>query len=57
MPYTKKQTRYLLSDLSPLTEDQQEKIKGELRANPSLSKKPAVAPVKKMVPPLKRNAG
>ena len=36
MPWTEKQTRYLLSKVSPLTPNQKNKMKGELHADPSL---------------------
>lgn len=37
MPWTPKQTRYLLSSGSPLTGAQKTKMKGELHADPSLA--------------------
>jgi hypothetical protein len=37
MPWTPKQTRYLLSKVSPLSEDQKSKMKSELHANPRLA--------------------
>ena len=36
MPYTRKQVRYLLSKVSPLSENQQAKVKSELHANPAM---------------------
>lgn len=39
MPWTPKQTRYLLSRVSPLTPQQKDKMKGELHADPSLAHK------------------
>lgn len=36
MPWTRKQVRYLLSKGSPLTDQQQTKMKGELHANPAM---------------------
>jgi hypothetical protein len=36
MPWTRRQVRKLLSRGSPLTEAQQEKMKGELHADPAL---------------------
>ena len=39
MPWTPKQTRYLLSSGSPLTPEQKTKMKGELHANPKLAHK------------------
>ena len=36
MPYTRKQVRYLLSKVSPLTGSQQAKVKQELHANPKV---------------------
>jgi len=38
LPYTPKQTRYLLSTGSPLTKLQKFKMVGELHADPSLGK-------------------
>ena len=37
MPWTPRQTRYLLSKVSPLTGAQKTKMKGELHANPALA--------------------
>jgi hypothetical protein len=37
MPWTPRQTRYLLSSGSPLAAVQKEKMKGELHANPRLA--------------------
>ncbi len=37
MPWTPRQTRYLLSKGSPLTGGQREKMLGELHDNPSLA--------------------
>jgi hypothetical protein len=37
MPWTPRQTRYLLSSGSPLSAVQKEKMKGELHANPRLA--------------------
>ena len=39
MPWTPKQTRYLLSDVSPLSKEQKNKMKAELHANPELAHK------------------
>jgi hypothetical protein len=39
MPWTPKQTRYLLSKVSPLDEKQKEKMKGELHENPDWAHK------------------
>ena len=36
MPWTPKQVRLLLSKVSPLTEPQKTKMKGELHANPQM---------------------
>lgn len=36
MPYTRRQTRYLLLDGSPLSGKQKAKIKRELHANPEM---------------------
>jgi len=36
MPWTRKQVRLLLSKYSPLTGDQQDKMKQELHANPAM---------------------
>jgi hypothetical protein len=36
MPWTRQQVKYLLSNGSPLTKDQEEKMKAELHANPSM---------------------
>lgn len=53
MPWTPKQKRYLLSDVSPLTDDQKEKMLDELHADPSLGHakkgytKPAARPAPK----------
>lgn len=37
MPWTPKQTRYLLSKVSPLSGVQKQQMKGELHANPSFA--------------------
>lgn len=37
MPWTPKQTRYLLSDGSPLSAEQKAKMKRELHRNPALA--------------------
>jgi len=37
MPWTPRQTRYLLSKVSPLTPTQKDKMKAELHANPALA--------------------
>ncbi len=37
MPWTPKQTRYLLSSVSPLNATQKEKMKGELHSDPSMA--------------------
>ena len=39
MPWTKKQVRYLLSSVSPLTSAQKAKMIRELKANPALGRK------------------
>ena len=39
MPWTPRQTRYLLSKVSPLSEDEKDKMKSELHANPALAHK------------------
>lgn len=39
MPWTPRQTRYLLSKVSPLSGQQKDKMKGELHSDPSLAKK------------------
>jgi len=39
MPWTPRQTRYLLSSGSPLSNEQKDKMKGELHANPELAHK------------------
>lgn len=39
MPYTRKEVRYLLSSVSPLSDEQKQKVKDELHANPSLGHK------------------
>ena len=36
MPWTRKQVRLLLSKYSPLTAEQQSKMKDELHANPAM---------------------
>lgn len=36
MPWTRKQVKKLLSSGSPLTQEQQDKMKAELKANPAL---------------------
>jgi len=36
MPWTRKQVKFLLSKVSPLTSGQKEKMKGELHANPRM---------------------
>jgi hypothetical protein len=36
MPWTRQQVKFLLSNGSPLTAEQQEKMKSELHANPSM---------------------
>lgn len=36
MPWTRQQVKYLLSKGSPLTDDQQTKMKGELHADPAM---------------------
>ena len=40
MPWTRKQVRYLLSSVSPLTATQKAKMIRELKANPALGRKP-----------------
>lgn len=49
MPWTPKQTRYLLSSGSPLSGGQKDKMKSELHADPSLAhrKKGTPMPAKK----------
>lgn len=42
MPWTEKQTRYLLSGGSPLTDKQKSKMKSELHDEPALGHAPAV---------------
>jgi hypothetical protein len=37
MPWTPRQTRYLLSSVSPLSASEKDKMKGELHANPRLA--------------------
>lgn len=37
MPWTPRQTRYLLSKVSPLKPEQKDKMKAELHANPQLA--------------------
>lgn len=39
MPWTRKQVRYLLSSVSPLTAAQKAKMIRELKANPALGRK------------------
>lgn len=36
MPYTRKQVKYLLSKVSPLSGDQKTKMVGELHADPAI---------------------
>ncbi len=36
MPWTRRQVRYLLSKVSPLSGGQRAKMKGELHANPAM---------------------
>lgn len=36
MPWTPKQTRYLLSSVSPLTGQQRKKMLGEIHGNPAM---------------------
>lgn len=36
MPWTRKQVRYLFSSGSPLTQEQKDKMAGELHRNPAL---------------------
>jgi len=38
VPWTPKQVKKLLSDVSPLTPEQKEKMRQELHANPALGK-------------------
>jgi len=48
MPWTRQQVKYLLSSGSPLSGQQQTKMKGELHANPSMGhKKKGSAALKK----------
>lgn len=39
MPWTRQQVKLLLSKVSPLTAQQQDKMKAELHSNPSLGRK------------------
>ena len=39
MPWTRKQVKYLLSKVSPLSGEQKEKMKGELHADPAMGHK------------------
>jgi hypothetical protein len=39
MPWTRKQVRYLLSKVSPLSGGQKKKMVGELHANPAMGHK------------------
>jgi hypothetical protein len=39
VPWTEKQTRYLLSSGSPLKPEQKDKMKSELHANPAMGHK------------------
>ena len=39
MPWTRQQVKYLLSSGSPLSGGQQQKMKGELHANPAMGHK------------------
>ena len=39
MPWTQQQTRYLLSDASPVNAVEKEKIKSELHSDPSMGHK------------------
>lgn len=48
MPWTRRQVKLLLSDKSPLSQEQQDKMKAELHANPKLGH------AKKGSPALKR---
>ena len=45
MPWTPRQTRYLLSKVSPLSEDEKDKMKSELHANPALAHKRKKNPI------------
>lgn len=48
MPWTRQQVKYLLSSGSPLSSQQQTKMKGELHANPAMGhKKKGSAALKK----------
>lgn len=48
MPWTRQQVKYLLSSGSPLSSQQQAKMKGELHANPAMGhKKKGSAALKK----------
>ena len=48
VPWTRQQVKYLLSSGSPLTSQQQTKMKGELHANPAMGhKKKGSAALKK----------
>ena len=38
MPWTKRQVELLLSDKSPLSEEQKRKMQAELKANPALGR-------------------
>ena len=45
MPWTRRQVRKLLSSGSPLSEEQQNKMKAELHANPALGHKRKQNPI------------
>jgi hypothetical protein len=45
MPWTPRQVRFLLSSGSPLSEEQKEKDKAELHANPALGHKRKKNPI------------
>jgi len=48
MPWTRKQVRYLLSKVSPLTSGQRSKMIGELHANPAMGHKKKGVPLRSM---------
>ena len=45
MPYTRKQVRYLLSDVSPMTGKQKAKMKRELHRDPAMGHKETGKPM------------
>ena len=56
MPWTRRQVKYLLSKVSPLSGEQQEKMKGELHEDPAMghAKKGSAALKRKAQGVLKR---